>query len=126
MDIVLYLINLIHIITIAFILIVPFTNSMLLLLIYFITIPFIMLHWIVNDDTCALTTIEHYLRIKINGGYVPKEHCISYKLFSPIYNFTKGKSSLPIWVISILLYFIVYSKVPVRQAFDCIRNIVIQ
>ncbi len=123
-SILLNLINLIHVIIILFILVVPFTSHLFLLFVYFVTVPFIMLHWLINNDTCALTIIEQYLRIKLNNNvYVPTDKCISYKLFSPIYNFTKNSSvgSMYIWLISIVLYSIVYYKLPLRQVYNCIN-----
>ena len=42
--------------------IIPFTNSNLLLHQYSLTIPFLLFHWAVEDDTCALTVMEQFIR----------------------------------------------------------------
>ena len=60
----LYIISIIHIIIIILVLTIPFTNSNYLLCLYIITIPFIILHWILNDNTCCLTIAEKYFREK--------------------------------------------------------------
>jgi hypothetical protein len=47
-----------------------------------------MLHWLLNNDTCAITEAERFVRIKLNGGNpVNYSDCFSYKLVSPVYNF---------------------------------------
>lgn len=42
--------------------VIPFTNSNILLHQYSLVIPFLMFHWTVNDDTCALTVVEQFIR----------------------------------------------------------------
>lgn len=75
-----------HIIIILFVIIIPFTNSNYFLLIHAIIIPFIMLHWILNNNTCALTIFEKILRTK--DGVVPNsEDCFTCRLIEPIYDF---------------------------------------
>lgn len=52
----------IHLIFIILVLIVPFSNSPYLLMMHSIFIPFMILHWVTNNDTCVLTTIEKTAR----------------------------------------------------------------
>jgi hypothetical protein len=87
----------------------PFTNNTWLLIYHFITIPFVVLHWILNNNTCALTLLEHYIR---SNGYTEDfniEQCVTYKLISPIYDFNKDyntysnfiyTSTLGLWLIT--------------------------
>lgn len=61
---ILVLITVLHLIIVLFIIITPFTNSNYLLLLYVITVPFIILHWVMNNNTCSLTVAEKYIRQK--------------------------------------------------------------
>ena len=42
--------------------IIPFSSDIFKLRAYSLVIPFLLLHWSMNDDTCAFTVIEQYLR----------------------------------------------------------------
>lgn len=69
----------IHALFIIFVLIAPFTNFELLLSYHFIIIPFLWLHWITNNDICALTVIES----KLTG--VDMESTYMGSIINPIY-----------------------------------------
>lgn len=87
-------INLIHLIFVLFIVIVPFTNSNYLLLLHSIISPFMMLHWYLNDNTCALTLMEKFIRRKVNGDRpVNQEDCFTCRVIDPIYEFTNRYAS---------------------------------
>ena len=47
-----------HILFSIFILFTPFYGNNYLLLLHIIILPFIMSHWIINDQSCALTLME--------------------------------------------------------------------
>lgn len=109
---ILLLINIIHYIVILSVLFIPFTNNSFLLLLHSIIIPFILFHWYLNNDTCALTLIEKFVRQKINNKInVKEEDCLTYKIISPIYNFTNYNKSKIIWIITILLWLVSSIKV---------------
>ena len=96
----------IHILIILCIFIIPFTNSNYLLFCYILLIPFIQLHWLLNDDTCALTELEKYLR-----GEKDKSKCFTQQIISPIYKFTSNKKySVLCYIILNILLSIVISK----------------
>ena len=67
LDILLKVISLVHIIFVIFVVLTPFSNINYFLMLHAIFLPFIMLHWICNDNTCVLTVIERNLRKKIYG-----------------------------------------------------------
>ena len=129
-DIILFLINIIHILVIVFVVIVPFTNNNLLLLLHSIVIPFIMLHWILNNDSCAITLIEKYIRIQINGGnYIDDKDCLSYKVIGPIYNFMNEHIDYSkwTWIMTIMLWFVTLYKLKIKynnNDLDEIRNLI--
>jgi hypothetical protein len=115
---VLALINLIHFLVILFVIIVPFTDSTFLLLIHSVIVPFIMLHWLLNNDTCAITEAEKFVRIKLNGGNPVKyNECFSYKLVSPVYNFISDNPdySKMTWGITASLWLISLFKLNNRK-----------
>lgn len=106
----LILINIIHIIVIIFVLCVPFSNSNYLLLVHIVVVPFIMLHWILNNNTCCLTIAEKYIRQELSQTKINEEDCFTYKLIAPIYDFNKNYKNfdtfiyiltLSTWLISI-------------------------
>ena len=74
-------VKIIHILFICWVLIVPFIQNRNQLEFYSLFIPFLFLHWALNDDNCALTTIEK----KITGKTDNKDTFIG-SIVSPIYN----------------------------------------
>lgn len=107
-DCLILLINIIHIIVIIFVLATPFSNSNYLMLLHAIVIPFIILHWLLNNNTCCLTVAEKYIREKNLGITVKEDDCFTYQLVSPIYDFNKNHQSFStfIYIITISLWFI--------------------
>jgi hypothetical protein len=89
-------IQLIHFCVILFIVFAPFSSNRTLILLHVITIPFLMLHWILANDTCALTLIECIITGK------SKEETFIGKTMNGIYNI----SSKEIWGITTILWFI--------------------
>lgn len=97
------LISLIHILFVLFIILTPFIGTKQLLLIHFVAVPFLFLHWITNNNVCALTTLEKFVRIKIKqkqtGDYTPislfdatnasVNECFMCDVIEPIYDFKK-------------------------------------
>ena len=102
------LINIIHLIVIIFVLAAPFSNSNYLLLLHVIVIPFIILHWLLNNNTCCLTIAEKYIREKNTGTTVKEGDCFTYQLVAPIYDFNKDHQAFStfIYILTISLWFI--------------------
>ncbi len=123
-DITLLIINIIHLVVILFVVLIPFTNSTFLILIHSIIIPFIMLHWLLNNDNCAVTMMEKYAR---GGGSaeIKDEDCISYKIVGPIYNLTKDYAdySTITWTVTISLWLISVSKLYIKYQNGEIKKI---
>lgn len=100
----------VHIIIILFVVCVPFTNSNYFLLLHAIFVPFMMLHWVTNNNTCCLTVTEKFLRnVKTDKD---AQECFTCKLIEPIYDFKKNHEaqSAIIYVITIILWIISVSK----------------
>lgn len=109
-DSLLILINIIHLIVIIFVLAAPFSNSNYLLLLHIIVVPFIMLHWLLNNNTCCLTVAEKYIRQKTVCDKIKEEDCFTYQLIAPIYDFSKNHEAFStfiyilttsVWLISV-------------------------
>jgi hypothetical protein len=71
-----------------------------------------MFHWIINNNTCALTILEHQLRCTISGIEQPMTEAFTYKLIAPVYDFNKDnvQYSKVIYIITILLWLITISR----------------
>jgi len=105
-DSLIILINIIHLIVIIFVLAAPFSNSNYLMLLHIIVIPFIILHWLLNNNTCCLTVAEKYIREKNTGTSIKENDCFTYQLVAPIYDFNKDHQSFSsfIYILSISLW----------------------
>lgn len=81
----------------------PFSGSQDLLRYHAVVMPFLYLHWITNDDTCALTLLETRLR------GCPNRESFFHNLVSPVYKFRATTIvwvlSLALWIVSMVRYF---------------------
>lgn len=118
-ELILQLIIIIHLAFVLFIVLVPFIGSASLLLLHVIIVPFMMLHWYLNDNTCSLTLIERSIRYSIYGKLPDSEDCFTYRLIAPVYDFKKNNgdfskfiytTTIVLWCYSVLrLYRCCYS-----------------
>ena len=54
-------VRIIHLLIIAFFIIAPFSGKCDMIVLHAILVPFLYLHWLTNNDTCALTELEKFL-----------------------------------------------------------------
>lgn len=116
-EILLLLINLVHLFFILFIISTPFTNSTILLLLHFMIVPFLMLHWVLNNDMCAVTEVEKFVRQQIAGDRRIEYHeCFSYKIVGPVYNFVSNNPNYSkyTWSITFILWAITTYKLYIK------------
>lgn len=73
-------ISAVHVLMLAAGFLIPFTNNTILLKQYSLAIPFLMFHWTINDDTCALTVIEQFVR-----GEADKKKTFAGQIMNKIY-----------------------------------------
>ena len=73
-------IQVIHFLFVLFVLFTPFIGGQLLLTYHFITIPFMLFHWVTNNDTCALSLLESV----ITGN--TEDKTFIGRIVKPIYN----------------------------------------
>lgn len=104
-------IRFLHILFIIFIILVPFLNNNYLLLLHFITVPFLILHWICGNNTCILTIIEKKIRQNINEKY-DENDCFTCRLIEPVYNFNKNYEHMSkfTYIITIILWMVTSGK----------------
>lgn len=107
-DSLIILICIIHWIVIIFVLAAPFSNSNYLMILHIIVVPFIMLHWILNNNACCLTLAEKYIRQKTIGVPIQDNECFTYQIMSPIYDFNKNNEDFSsfIYIITICVWLI--------------------
>ena len=106
-NIVANIIKLIHILIIAFVFICPFIRKchISIDLIYLMFIPFILIHWVFNNDDCALTVLENYFR----GNNIFDKNLkknFMYNIVHPLFKLPILLNSQMIYVIIIILYII--------------------
>jgi hypothetical protein len=89
-DSIITLITVLHLIVIIFVLVAPFSDSNYLISLHAIIVPFILLHWWLNNNTCSLTIAEKFIRQQAYGETVKEDDCFSYKFIAPIYDFNKN------------------------------------
>jgi len=111
-QILLQLVTFVHILFVLFVVLTPFTNSNYLLLLHSITIPFIIIHWLMNDDTCVLTMVERNIKKGLYGDAYKEEECLTCRLIEPVYNFVNDNRTFSkiIYIITILLWSISVGK----------------
>ena len=109
-DTILLFINVLHLIVILFVLCAPFTGSNYLLTMHAMIVPFIILHWLLNNNTCSLTVAERYIREKAYGYSIKDDDCYSFKFIAPIYDFNKNNEAysnftyiltISLWLVSV-------------------------
>ncbi len=100
-EILLKIITILHIIFVLFVVVVPFTSSNYLLMMHAVFIPFLLFHWLLNDNTCALTMLERKLRKEITGKDC--DECITCKLIEPVYDFRKNYETFTVIIYTITI-----------------------
>lgn len=99
------LISLVHALIVAWNLYAPFSSVALIRVSYVVFAPFLMLHWILNDDTCALTALECKLR-----GLEDCGESFVHRVVSPIYKITDVQVRYATWAFTAFAWFYALSK----------------
>lgn len=122
-----WFIRLIHYLVVAFFVLAPFTNDQRILTLHLIGVPFLLMHWVTNQSTCALTEIEKFL-----CGKVQDEDTFIGSIVAPVYKFqSRENCDIVLWSALILLWLYTLQKVrkddfsllraAIRQMFDTLR-----
>lgn len=99
-----FLIAILHIVLIIFVLFGPWVPNKHILMLYIMVIPFIHMHWITHNDTCALTLMECKLR-----GVHPTESFF-HRLVSPVYKFQEAEENIFVWLVTFMLWLVAIYK----------------
>lgn len=97
------IITFLHIMYILFIVISPFSNIKFFLVLHAITVPFMMLHWVTNNNICALTYMEKHIHKQVYGTEQDNNNCFTCKLIGPVYDFTNDKGSFNVLIYTITI-----------------------
>lgn len=95
-----WLIRAVHLVFVLAITATPFvTKRIELLLLHFVFVVGMMLHWYLNENTCVLTLLEAAVR------GVPSDKTFVFSIVAPIYDFPLSMSQQrsAIWGVSICL-----------------------
>ena len=109
-----------HVVFFLFMILAPFMKYKVFNVLYLIIAPFILFHWMLNNDTCALTELEKHLR-----GTSQSKNTFFGSLVGPVYNLDKHPdvSMLVVRFILVLLWFIALYNVRKKRANDPIDKI---
>lgn len=94
-----------HVLFVAFMVWAPFSDSESALALHFLGTPFLWLHWLLNDDTCALSLLEKRLR------GVSDRNSFFHNLVSPVYKIRDEHVRVLAWGASVGLWFVSASRV---------------
>ena len=121
-------IQFLHLIYILFVTVSPFLNSPYLLMMHIIVVPFMVLHWIIGNNTCCLTLTERYFRgMKSNDSL---EDCYTCRLIHPVFDVTKNRaqfrtflyvSVIALWLISVFRLYRKHKSGEVKSIIDLFK-----
>ena len=94
-----------HLLFVAFVTLAPFTSNRALLVLHALIVPFLWLHWLLNDDTCALTVLENRLR------GVSNDSSFFHALVSPVYKIRDSTVRALCWGATLALWGLTLRKV---------------
>lgn len=105
-DLLLYLIVVLHFMFVLFVVLTPFIGNNYFLILHVIVVPFMMAHWYMNDNNCALTMMEKKLRKNLYGIEPDPNDCFTYNLIAPVYDFKKNNDDMStiIYLVTIALW----------------------
>lgn len=108
------IINFLHFCFVLFVVITPFFQNANLLFLHILIVPFMIAHWITNNNSCSLTLIERKLSNSEND-----DDCFTCKLIEPVYDFKKNnvdKSdviyfvTVVLWIISLIQFYFLFTS----------------
>jgi len=102
------IIIILHLFFVVFIVVTPFIGNNYFLILHITVVPFMMAHWYLNDNNCALTLMEKKLREKIYGELPDPDDCFTYNLIAPVYDFKKNNQDMAVFIYIISISFWVY------------------
>jgi hypothetical protein len=104
-NILLTIINIIHIIIVFLLFYIPLcSNNSQHLFLHSISLSLIMLHWSLNNNICAVTQLEKYIRQFNNKTKDVDLDCFTCRIVDPVFDYKKNtNSNSPYFISSALL-----------------------
>ncbi len=99
-DSILLSISVLHIMVVLFVFMAPFSDNTGLLFMHTIVVPFIIFHWIMNNNNCILTSIEKHVKKISLGVKSPKKDIFVYQFIAPIYDFNNNHKNYSMFIYS--------------------------
>ena len=99
------LVAVVHAGVLAFGVLAPFSTQDAVLAAYVLIMPLVWVHWVLNDDTCALTLLERRLR-----GLTCDEESFIYRIVSPVYKIRDEQVRVVAWWGSALLWLVALAR----------------
>jgi hypothetical protein len=106
-----YLIILIHTLLVLFIVLTPFIGDNKLCIIHCMIVPSILLHWLLNNNTCILVLIELYLKkgTMFVQNKKNREDCFTCQILDPVFEVNNKMMYLGMILLFSISSFRVYS-----------------
>jgi hypothetical protein len=105
-----------HMAFVAFMAWAPFSGRRTVLVAHLVITPFLWIHWILNQDACALTTLETRLR------GVGTSRSFFHSLVSPIYKVRDSDVRTLVWIASVALWIHTARQVGWKDVVDVLRT----
>lgn len=100
----------VHFAFVAWVVMAPWWGKWEVTLLHAIAVPFLWLHWALNDDTCFLTWLESTLR------GVPVTSSFLHQIISPIYKVHAQGTSQAAWLATLALWGASLHRLSTRHA----------
>jgi hypothetical protein len=113
-------IRVLHFSMVIAILYVPFQNDPWYLVMYTMFVPFLMLHWVMNDNNCILTVVEKQIRRSMGQKEEELSSCFTCQIIEPVYDITKifPDESALIYIITFLLWLVAVYRIQMITMVD--------
>lgn len=98
-------IRVVHVAFVTFLVCAPFSSNARVLVLHYLCVPLVWLHWLTNDQTCVLTLLEKRAR------NVENDESFFHALLSPVFNISDEGVRRACWAASAMLWSVTASKV---------------
>ena len=83
--------------------ITPITDCNYFLSLHSIIIPFLVFHWMINNNMCVISVLEKSIGESVYGKDYKKDDCFSCRLIEPVYDFKNNNEHMSNFIYSIVL-----------------------
>ncbi len=93
------IITVVHVLFVLWMLYAPFSKNPEVRVAFIVLTPFLWIHWILNDSTCALTLLEAKLR-----GLDGVSESFVHRIVAPVYQISDCTMQRVSWLVTIVLW----------------------